>query len=344
MSLTREQVEDWRSDLINAQDVGPWTPLGIQQINALCDMALSSLKKQQKDDGHLTVASAERPTVDTTGEKETRGELGVVSETKEQRIERAYCAANDYINALLSNAIWPESLQKIAESYWQAVRGVGSSLPSGRHPIRCRDKCDSPTFDIPCQHTCKYAAPPLEGADSQQREALPVARAVTDQKPSEQAVSSPAVSRQEMPEEPPGVDLLTASPEVVKDICGQWWLYALKLRALYREQTLEVERLKEERLRARLAAHRAGFDGGDLEEIIDEIRLRAEQARHRADLLAEDGKRLDYVQAQSKGYGRGWIFRNSNTGRGMRLHETSMPDAKPTVREAIDQAREGTGE
>ncbi len=31
---------------------------------------------------------------------------------------------------------------------------------------------------------------------------------------------------------------------------------------------------------------------------------------------------LDWLQSQTKGYGEGWILRQSNTGRDMRLHET----------------------
>ena len=67
--------------------------------------------------------------------------------------------------------------------------------------------------------------------------------------------------------------------------------------------------------------------------------------RYNAEIaLTEERALLDGLQAMTKGYGRGWICRNSTTGRGMRLHETSQPDAKPTVREAlraaIDAARE----
>lgn len=51
-----------------------------------------------------------------------------------------------------------------------------------------------------------------------------------------------------------------------------------------------------------------------------------------------DKTRLDFLQAQTKGYGRGWILRVSLHRRGMRLHETSQEGARPTVREAIDDA------
>jgi len=55
----------------------------------------------------------------------------------------------------------------------------------------------------------------------------------------------------------------------------------------------------------------------------------------------EDTERLDALQAMTKGYGRGWILRESVTGRGMRLHETSHGEAHATVRAAIDAVREG---
>jgi hypothetical protein len=39
-------------------------------------------------------------------------------------IERAYCKANDYINALLTPSVNPESLKKIRADYLAAVRDV----------------------------------------------------------------------------------------------------------------------------------------------------------------------------------------------------------------------------
>ena len=45
-----------------------------------------------------------------------------------------------------------------------------------------------------------------------------------------------------------------------------------------------------------------------------------------------DTQRLDALQKTSTG--NGWILRKS--ARGMRLHETSLPDAKATIRDAID--------
>jgi len=43
---------------------------------------------------------------------------------KLQRVEKAYCAANDYINALANASVTAESLEKIRDAYWQAVREV----------------------------------------------------------------------------------------------------------------------------------------------------------------------------------------------------------------------------
>lgn len=51
-----------------------------------------------------------------------------------------------------------------------------------------------------------------------------------------------------------------------------------------------------------------------------------------------DSERLDWLQAQSAGYGKGWMARPSIVGRGYVLRETSFEGAQPTVREAIDQA------
>jgi hypothetical protein len=56
---------------------------------------------------------------------------------------------------------------------------------------------------------------------------------------------------------------------------------------------------------------------------------------------SKDTKRLDWLQDQSWGYGKGWIVRPSTTGRGMRLHETNQEGASETVRRAIDKAMAG---
>jgi len=49
-----------------------------------------------------------------------------------------------------------------------------------------------------------------------------------------------------------------------------------------------------------------------------------------------DKERLDELQKLTIGYGVGWILRTSIYGRGLRLHETNLPDAKKDIREAID--------
>lgn len=51
-----------------------------------------------------------------------------------------------------------------------------------------------------------------------------------------------------------------------------------------------------------------------------------------------DTERLDWLQAQTTGYGNGWLARMSTTERGFRLHETDLPEATPSVRDAIDKA------
>jgi hypothetical protein len=50
-----------------------------------------------------------------------------------------------------------------------------------------------------------------------------------------------------------------------------------------------------------------------------------------------DADRLDALNALAKGYGTGWILRNSSTLRGMRLHESDHPDGESDVRKAIDK-------
>lgn len=64
-------------------------------------------------------------------------------------------------------------------------------------------------------------------------------------------------------------------------------------------------------------------------------------ASHKLDHALQDVARINFLEASTKGYGLGWILRNSTTGRGMRLHETSLPEAQPSVREAIDAAIKG---
>lgn len=71
------------------------------------------------------------------------------------------------------------------------------------------------------------------------------------------------------------------------------------------------------------------MDAADMIERMDEDIAR----------LQEDRDRLDFLQSRTKGYGKGWIARNSSTGRGCRLHESSRDGATPLVRDAIDAAR-----
>jgi hypothetical protein len=53
--------------------------------------------------------------------------------------------------------------------------------------------------------------------------------------------------------------------------------------------------------------------------------------------MLTDTELLDWLDANQRHTwpGRGWICRNSTTGRGLRLHETTREDASSTVREAI---------
>jgi len=57
-----------------------------------------------------------------------------------------------------------------------------------------------------------------------------------------------------------------------------------------------------------------------------------------------DTERLDALEKISRGpdaarprYGIGWILRMSNTGRGLRLHESNSIEANPNIRKAIDR-------
>lgn len=53
--------------------------------------------------------------------------------------------------------------------------------------------------------------------------------------------------------------------------------------------------------------------------------------------LEEDRERLDWMEAH--GNGQPWIARQSDTGRGFRLHNSTRTGGSDTVREAIDKAR-----
>jgi len=59
-----------------------------------------------------------------------------------------------------------------------------------------------------------------------------------------------------------------------------------------------------------------------------------------------DTERLDFLESTKKVHGYGWLLRDSTTGRGMRLHETSSshPTVRPTIREAIDAYQESLKE
>lgn len=50
----------------------------------------------------------------------------------------------------------------------------------------------------------------------------------------------------------------------------------------------------------------------------------------------KDKERLDWLEKQSSG--DPWIARQSESGRGFRLHNTLRDGASPTAREAIDAA------
>ena len=54
--------------------------------------------------------------------------------------------------------------------------------------------------------------------------------------------------------------------------------------------------------------------------------------------MTTDTERMDFLQklTEQHAYTGKVILRSSTTGRGWRLHETSHPEAKTSVREAID--------
>lgn len=60
-----------------------------------------------------------------------------------------------------------------------------------------------------------------------------------------------------------------------------------------------------------------------------------------------DTEILDWLENQKTGYGNGVIVRQSSSGRGLRIQETSgnlFPDSlvKPTIREAVEAAAENS--
>ena len=80
-------------------------------------------------------------------------------------------------------------------------------------------------------------------------------------------------------------------------------------------------------------------DRARIGECIETVR-KLEHDQSRIQKLEADKARLDKLQRLTKEYGRGWILRESSTGRGMRLHETFASGAFPNVRTAIDAFRE----
>jgi hypothetical protein len=76
---------------------------------------------------------------------------------------------------------------------------------------------------------------------------------------------------------------------------------------------------------------------GELLEIPeDDITGEPDELYEAIELLKADQRRINYIQESTKGYGNGWIFRQSITDRGMRLHETEQAYAFRDVRDAID--------
>ncbi len=51
-----------------------------------------------------------------------------------------------------------------------------------------------------------------------------------------------------------------------------------------------------------------------------------------------DTERLDWLERQGEPNALGWVCRDSDTGRGWRLHQTTRSDAMPNIRTAIDVA------
>ena len=49
-----------------------------------------------------------------------------------------------------------------------------------------------------------------------------------------------------------------------------------------------------------------------------------------------DSMRIEFMEKMRTGYGKGVILKLSSIGHGLRLKETSLSSAKPTIREAID--------
>ncbi|KKN91137.1 hypothetical protein LCGC14_0220020 [marine sediment metagenome] len=80
----------------------------------------------------------------------------------------------------------------------------------------------------------------------------------------------------------------------------------------------------------------------EIERVISGLRLSSNVCVHKLDNeeSPSDKEILDWLDKNMRGYGKGWICRDSSCGRGLRLHETNLPGTKPTVREAIVDAME----
>jgi ribosome modulation factor len=60
--------------------------------------------------------------------------------------------------------------------------------------------------------------------------------------------------------------------------------------------------------------------------------------REEYEALLRDKERLDYVEGMGGTYTGRYVLRMSEDNRGLRLHETSRGDGRPSVRAAIDEA------
>jgi hypothetical protein len=60
------------------------------------------------------------------------------------------------------------------------------------------------------------------------------------------------------------------------------------------------------------------------------------EAVDKVTVVLRDAERLNWLNSK----GANWICRDSTTGRGWRLHQTSREDVSATVRDAIDNAME----
>lgn len=131
------------------------------------------------------------------------------------------------------------------------------------------------------------------------------------------------------------------------DSCAHWEQHAY-------EQNKRAESAESELadMRAKLAAAEAGFPSYPLPHYLasdyesawiskndyDSMRDFATAQAVRIAEVDSDRALLDSMQKMTEGYGNGWIFRRSETGRGWRLHETSRDGAHLNIRDAIKAA------